>query len=702
MKFNFNFIPLVALFLVCCMESATDSTAQDEANQNIGREQVATFINYGGEQYEIADLSKIVHQATGWLPQSKYDIITKENIIKILPQEKQFENCDMECALHVTHETKAHWVLMIDVVKFDGELRVGLSLHHGQSGKLRSSGRVKAKKLEELEGLLQSEVIELFVTIDPFLQERLSVKLDGVKGLAQERIKVWKGVIAERDRRKQKALLELAEIEARDTQQDHEREVRMERDWAKLSKIFSLKKMSDEDKLSWAEAFFEAYGAVSELNPHLSDVTLQSYARKLGERFVIMERESRAELQQRVFRVRKIALKRCELERGLEGVGDLIERERTCERERKQQALRGLIEREVRDAYQMRDQKMRRETAWSKLSELLSFEVISDKDKLSWVEAFLEEYGAVYELNPHLSDVTLQSYARKLGERFVTMKREGQAEAQRRSSRIRELTLKYCELETGVEGELCLMRRERELGIEFVMIPEGLFQMGSNEGDFNEKPIHSVRVPAFWMSKTEVTVGQYRKCVETGRCTPPNTSDWGSANWTLNPSSKEDHPINGVDWAQARTFAKWVGADIDLPTEAEWEYAARGGQRFTYAGSNDFDEVAWHALNTATGTQSVGTRKANGFGLYDMSGNVREWTLDNYEDSYSNAPRNGAQVRGGIPQCVTRCDVGVDDRVIRGGGWDDSANTLRITSRRYESPEHRDYHLGFRLRKMIH
>ena len=159
--------------------------------------------------------------------------------------------------------------------------------------------------------------------------------------------------------------------------------------------------------------------------------------------------------------------------------------------------------------------------------------------------------------------------------------------------------------------------------------------MGSTDGGSDEKPVHRVTIKSFLMSKTEVTVGQYRKCVEAGTCTTDGFTKYSSCNW--DKSYRNGYPINCVDWNQARTFANWAGGD--LPSEAEWEYAARGGQGYKYAGSNDPDQVAWRGR-----TKPVGGKKKNGFGLYDMSGNVYEWVLDEYKDSYSGAPRDGSAV----------------------------------------------------------
>jgi formylglycine-generating enzyme required for sulfatase activity len=231
--------------------------------------------------------------------------------------------------------------------------------------------------------------------------------------------------------------------------------------------------------------------------------------------------------------------------------------------------------------------------------------------------------------------------------------------------------------------------------VDFIKIPGGSFKMGSNDGDEYEKPVHRVHVKSFYMSKTEVTVGQYRACVQAGVCSTDELNENGIAwksskycNW--NESGRENHPINCVDWNQARRFAKWAGGD--LPSEAQWEYAARGGQgnRYKYAGSNDADEIAWFTENTNNlGTRPVGQKKKNGYGLFDLSGNVFEWTLDKWHDNYDGAPTDGTAWTSGDSS----------GRVTRGGCWRFGASYLRVAhrSRSYLPPSFRRDYLGFRI-----
>ncbi|MFH0909549.1 MAG: SUMF1/EgtB/PvdO family nonheme iron enzyme [bacterium] len=226
-----------------------------------------------------------------------------------------------------------------------------------------------------------------------------------------------------------------------------------------------------------------------------------------------------------------------------------------------------------------------------------------------------------------------------------------------------------------------------ELGMEFVPVEAGSFQMGSEDGHNDEKPVHGVRITKpFWMGKYEVTQEEYRKIS-------------GQA-----PSYfKGDRlPVETVNWNEAVAFCRKLteqeqaagrlpeGYEYRLPTEAEWEYAARGGtlSRGTgYAGGDDIDRVAWYTSNSGSTTHEAGTKAANELGLYDMSGNVWEWCLDAYQDSYTGAPADGSE----------RTGSGAVSRVLRGGSWPDDATYCRVAYRRRNDPTDSYYCIGFRV-----
>jgi formylglycine-generating enzyme required for sulfatase activity len=212
-----------------------------------------------------------------------------------------------------------------------------------------------------------------------------------------------------------------------------------------------------------------------------------------------------------------------------------------------------------------------------------------------------------------------------------------------------------------------------------VFVEGGGFSMGSNDGSDNEKPVHPVYVSSFYMDKYEVTVAQYRKfCSATERVMPSAPS------WTW----REDNPIVNVSWDDANAYARWAGKR--LPTEAEWEYAARGGNKsrgFKYSGSSTLDEVAWYGSNSNSQTHPVGEKQPNELGLYDMSGNVWEWCADWYSDKYYENSIDSRNPKG---------PASTGARVLRGGSWSNSGNYCRVAYRDRISPYGRNYRGGFR------
>ncbi len=248
----------------------------------------------------------------------------------------------------------------------------------------------------------------------------------------------------------------------------------------------------------------------------------------------------------------------------------------------------------------------------------------------------------------------------------------------------------------------------QDFGIDVSEIPAGTFRMGCTDGDSecedDESPVHNVGITrSFMMMKTEVTQELYEAVMSYN----PSTSSYGG-----------DFPVEEVSWFEAVRFANelsrlegreecysiterdpeedtvvhWIGFDCKgwrLPTEAEWEYAARGNENFIYAGSDDIDEVAWYHVNSGGQTQRVAQKEPNGFGLYDITGNVHEWCWDWY-GPYSIENQSDS----------TGLSTG-SSRVYRGGSWSSDPAGLRVSRRARNNPTFRRYNLGFRLGRTL-
>jgi formylglycine-generating enzyme required for sulfatase activity len=262
-----------------------------------------------------------------------------------------------------------------------------------------------------------------------------------------------------------------------------------------------------------------------------------------------------------------------------------------------------------------------------------------------------------------------------------------------------------------------------------VTIPAGQFFMGeqSDESGKNEMPVHSVNVKSFKLAKTEITVGQYRQFVADSGYMGGSTC-WSydasynfkeqPGSWMdLNNAPSESNPVVCIGWDDAKAYVKWLaqktGKKYRLPTEAEWEYAARAGSATKYYFGNDSSNIcsyanvadasgqgtygwndAWGAAkckDSADFTAAVGSYTPNAFGLYDMVGNVWEWVEDCYHETYDGAPSNGSAWVAG--ECTSR--------VIHGGSWFGSATWARSAIRHGDEPAGRSTTYGFRIARDI-
>ena len=226
-----------------------------------------------------------------------------------------------------------------------------------------------------------------------------------------------------------------------------------------------------------------------------------------------------------------------------------------------------------------------------------------------------------------------------------------------------------------------------------VAVPAGAFQMGSSPGSSNEEPVHEVYVSGFFIDKYEVTVEEYTRCVDAGGCnTPKMTHDDDRRSYNYGASGRDKHPINGVDWHQAKAYCAWSGKR--LPTEAEWEKAARGTDGRKYPWGNEGPSCALAVTDDGGAgcgegrTWEVGSKSGgvSPFGAYDMAGNVWEWTADWYDKSYySISPMRDPK---GPEQSWAR--------VFRGGGWYYTSAFLRAAIRGAGRPGSARNDLGFR------
>jgi formylglycine-generating enzyme len=234
-------------------------------------------------------------------------------------------------------------------------------------------------------------------------------------------------------------------------------------------------------------------------------------------------------------------------------------------------------------------------------------------------------------------------------------------------------------------------------GAPMILIPAGPFLMGSNDGLPNERPEHTVTLPAYYIDQFEVTAGRYQKFIESANRNIPPTWDDEAA------QAMGDLPAVGMSWNDAAAYCKWAGKR--LPTEAEWEKAARGtdGRRYPLGHMQPFVDIAnynrgmWVSeavtlVPVNSGLEGMSVRhglKEGGkspYGLFHMAGNAAEWVADWYDrEFYQKSP--AANPTG---------PASGEKRVIRGGSWADLPNALRVTARFSAEPDYEDRTIGFR------
>ena len=237
-------------------------------------------------------------------------------------------------------------------------------------------------------------------------------------------------------------------------------------------------------------------------------------------------------------------------------------------------------------------------------------------------------------------------------------------------------------------GTLRVWPRDRK---EMVWIPGGVLRMGASPDDgqaaYDEHPPRDVEVDGFWLDRTEVTNDEFRLCVDAGVCSPPHRSA------EFEDPRSGQYPVLWVDWFQAKTYAKWAAKR--LPTEAEWEWAARAGQVERYPWGSTWLEGRANALGVGEGDRWEGAAPVasfppNAWGVYDLLGNAAEWLQDAYHRNYWEAPADAR------PWMQFSGDRVERKRVIRGGSYNSPVSRLRVSHRDQRSEVAFSRSTGFR------
>ena len=285
-----------------------------------------------------------------------------------------------------------------------------------------------------------------------------------------------------------------------------------------------------------------------------------------------------------------------------------------------------------------------------------------------------------YETLASTTNAVTQKQTEKAKLQPAPVDRKAQSE-QTATTNTQQLVQKDTPSNATISGESRKVITVGNVSFTMIRVDGGTFTMGAtleqgSDAYDDEKPAHQVTLSPYYIGETEVTQALWEAVMGS------NPSNFKGSN----------KPVEEVSWDDCQDFIRKLnqktGLSFRLPTEAEWEYAARGGNKsrgYKYSGSNNLGDVAWYTDNSGSSTHDVKTKQANELGVYDMSGNVWEWVQDWKGDYSSSAQSNPKGPASG------------SYRVRRGGSWDDSAGLCRVSLRGSRSPGHRGNYLGLRL-----
>jgi formylglycine-generating enzyme required for sulfatase activity len=606
-----------------------------------------------------------------------YDVMTQDNILTLLPPNTNLEDCVGACSVDTGRKLGAALIITGELTKFGNEkdnLRLSIRFHETQGGSLISSITIKGTSANDIEKQLKNSIVTL---VSNGLKKLKSKELEKQLAVHQEQDVIRDLSNRKGDLSKQLAALKQSvgnENQSQGGVMDYEAELKMLEVEAQKKEIHQ-KQVDGE----WQQVL----GVIQKGNISLAKQAIQLFLNQYNQHPLGNHRLKEAvELMDKLIQQEERERKNTLLKAHFTKVQLSYEVTKPFLKEGDEKGQRALMlflnefanhplgnpfREEAENFYaQHKQERAKRlniehrnilEEEWDRIKKAAR---AGGTTAIKIMELFLKKYEKHPLGNPFRNEVIELLADLKLG-REITEK-------------------KYFEATNG------------KANIEWIKIEGGTFMMGFDHQVGREKSSIRVVVRDFYMSMTEITVGQYRQCVDAGVCSRPT-----SCNWSDRIEDKEHHPINCIDWIQARKFARWVGAD--LPSEAQWEYAARSeGKNIQYPWGNEFPtcDLANFDYGCHKGTVEVCSKRGNTEqGLCDMAGNVWEWVLDEYHDSYSESSSND------MAWCSDRgCEKNIATRVYRGGGWIDGAYDLKTTFRSSHASDKHYNNLGFRVSRL--